>query len=265
MSDDRSPSFVLFSGDGPIARLTLNRPERLNAVTEELYIELIDALARLSDDAAVRVVLLRGAGRAFCAGADMKAHAAGERGPSERRRYVELTQEACERIQRLPKPVVAQVHGYALGAGAELCLNADFVLMSDDAQIGFPELSIGTYVTGGITFTLPRLVGVARAKRLLLRGERLSGAQAAEWGLAHDATPAPELEAAAEALAGDLAVLAPVPVRLLKSHLQDTATGDFTSALEQEREAVLECMGTEDWAEGVHAFAQRRRPRFTGS
>lgn len=255
---------VLVEIDGAIARVTLNRPGRLNAVSEELYTDLLDALARAGDDPAIRVVILRGAGRAFCAGADLKAHAAGARGPVERRVYAELAQEACKQIRLLPKPVVAQVHGYALGAGAELCLSADFLVASTDAQIGLPELSLGTYVGGGITHALPRLVGLARARRLLLLGERLSGADAADWGLAHAAVLPEELEPAAETLASELAAKAPLPVAFLKTQLETPPAGGLDGALEAEAEALLACMETEDWAEGIAAFAERRPPQFRG-
>lgn len=257
------PSTDLFSErDGSVRRLVLNRPHRLNAVTERLYRELLDELAAADADPDTRAVVLAGAGRAFCVGADQKEHAAGTRTRTERAEYVELAWRVCERIQRMGTPVVAAVHGYALGAGAELAASADFLVIAEDAQMGFLEVSIGTYVGGGVTRRLPRLVGLRRASELLMLGERFTGGQAAAWGLAHAAVPAGELPRAAAELAGSLASKAPIPMAKLKAALSSDEPLD--AVLRTEARDLLEVMDTQDWAEGVAAFAERRAPTFRG-
>jgi enoyl-CoA hydratase len=164
--------------------IRFNRPHRLNAVVERLYDELIAALRQAETDPDVRAVLLAGEGRAFCVGADMKEHGDGERTPLQRRQYLQLGNDACETIFRLKKPVVAAINGYALGAGAEMACSCDFVFMAESAKIGFPEVSIGTCVGGGVTQFLPRLVGLAKARELIFTGTKIDGIEAARIGLA---------------------------------------------------------------------------------
>jgi len=246
---------------GRVVRLVLNRPERLNAVSEELYARLLEELRRADADADVRAIVVAGEGRAFCVGADQKAHAEG-RTAAQQAEYVELGWRVCEAIQRASKPVVAAVHGYALGAGAEIATSADFLVMAEDAQMGFPEASIGTYVGGGVTRRLPRLVGLRRATELLMLGERFSGKDAASWGLAFVAVPADALAAAASDLAERLATKAPLSIARLKSALSSEASMD--EVLRTEAADLLAIMRTADWAEGVAAFRERRKPSFKG-
>lgn len=253
---------VLVSRRGQVAVLTLNRPERLNAVGEQLYRTLIDALAAADDDPQVRCVILTGAGRAFCVGADLKAHAAGTRTRADREHYAQLGQQACRQIQTMSTPVVAAVHGYALGAGAEMAVSADFLVIADDARIGFPEVSIGTFVGGGVTHRLPRLVGLRRATELLILGERCTGAQVYEWGLAHAAVTPDALLDSAAALADSLAAKAPLALARMKAALRRDDPLDV--ALDAEPRDLLALMDSEDWAEGVAAFAERRAPVFRG-
>lgn len=247
---------------GSTLTLTLHRPERLNAVNETLYQQLHAGLRRADEDPAVRTVVLRGAGRAFCVGADLKAHAGAERSIADRQAYAELAAEVIRTITTIGTPVVAAVHGYAIGAGAELACSADFLIVTDETILAFPELSLGTYVGGGVTARLPQLVGLARARELLFTGRRFTGAEAATWGLAHQAVAAAELAEATTTLADRLANAAPVPTALLKTQLSDQRR--FDDALRAEVDALVECMGTADWAEGVAAFAQRRTPVFQG-
>ena len=246
---------------GRVVRLVLCRPERLNAVNEELYTRLLDELGRADADPEVRVIVLAGEGRAFCVGADYKAHAEG-RTDAQNAEYVELGWRVCERIQKATKPVIAAVQGYALGAGAEMATSADFLVMTEDAQMGFPEISIGTYVGGGVTRRLPRLIGLRRATELLMLGERFTGRDAVAWGLAYAAVPADDLDAAVAQLADRLAAKAPVSMARLKAALQSDAPLD--EVLRAEAADLLEIMRTADWAEGVKAFRERRAPSFTG-
>ena len=240
-------SVVIAEPRGLVLRVTLNRPERLNAVSEELYTALLEQLAAAEADPGIRCVLLTGAGRAFCVGADLKAHGEGTRSEADRERYVDLGQRVCARIQQMGTPVVAAVRGYALGAGA---------------QMGFPEVSIGTFVGGGVTHRLPRLAGLRKATELLILGERFTGAQAAEWGLAYAAVDPDRLDEAAGELAAALVAKAPISLARMKRALLGAESLD--AALRREAADLLAVMRTEDWAEGVRAFADRRTPVFNG-
>lgn len=253
---------LLIERSGGVMRLTLNRPDRLNAVNEAMYGRLLEALADADNDADVRCVVLAGAGRAFCVGADLKEHRAGGRDADARARYVALGQDACARIQSIGKPVVASVHGYAVGAGSELAVSADFLVAAADARMRFPEVSIGTFVGGGVTHRLPRLVGLRRATTLLMCGDWFTGAEAAAWGLADAAPSADEVDLTVEALASELATKAPLSVRALKRRLADG--GSLGDALSAEADELLTIMDSDDWAEGVAAFAEKRPPSFTG-
>lgn len=255
---------VRYERGGDVARVSLNRPDSLNAVTPALYEGIRDALERAREEDA-RVVVLEGEGRAFCVGADMQLHDEVERTQKERREYVWQAQETCEAVQTHPLPVVAKVHGYAIGAGAELALSADFVLAAEDAEIRFPEVSIGTYVGGGVTYTLAARVGRARAKELVLSGASLTGEQAADEGLATSAHPAGTLDDAVDDLASDLAGNAPIPMAFAKEHFGRVAPATRDDALTAEAEALLACMATDDWQEGVDAFAEDRDPSFEGA
>jgi enoyl-CoA hydratase len=258
--------------DGPITTIRLHRPERMNAVTEAMYEELEDALEAARGDTGVRCLILTGSvlrrdgvdKQAFCAGADLKQHSAGTRGLDDRRRYVELAHETARRIREFPRPVLAAVNGPARGAGAELALCCDLMLVAEQATLAFPEIGLGTFVGSGLTHVLPRLVGLARAKELLYTGRVIDGPTAVELGLALECHPVDELGARAHALATEIAAGAPRSLALAKAALQASVEDGFGAALARETEAILECMETEDWKEGLRAFTERRGPRFTG-
>lgn len=260
-SEAESDPPVSYELAGHVARVTLSRPDRLNAVTRSLYEDLRAAFDRARDDDA-RVVVLEGEGRAFCAGADMKAHDETDRSPAERRAYVEAAQETCRTVQTHPTPVVAKVQGYAIGAGAELALSADLVVMAADAEMRFPEASIGTYVGGGLTYTLPERVGAATALELVLTAATVPGTEAGEIGLANEVVPPADLDDAVDDLAGTIAGHAPVPIRYAKRQFRRRPGRD--RALTAEADALLACMATDDWREGVDAFAEDREPTFGG-
>jgi enoyl-CoA hydratase len=258
--------------DEKIAIVRLDRPERMNAVNEGMYLEILDALGTLSNDDAVRCLILTGTvlhrdgaeKQAFCAGADLKKHAAGERTAEQRRDYIELAHRASRAIHELPKPVIAAVNGPARGAGAEMALSCDLVFMAEEATLAFPETGVGSMVGGGVTLLLPRIVGLARAKDLIYSGRVVDGREALALGLAARCCPVSELLVEALAYARLLAERAPLSLRLAKQHLQRYASSELVVALEAEGDAILECMETSDWREGARAFADKRRPRFIG-
>jgi len=252
-----------YERDGDVARVRLNRPDSLNAVTPALYEGICDGLERAADDDA-RVVVLEGEGRAFCVGADMENHDEAERTQKERREYVWQAQEAAKAVQTHPQPVIAKVQGYAIGAGAELALSADFVFMGEDAEIRFPEVSIGTYIGGGVTYTLAARVGQARAKELVLSAASLTGSEAADEDVVTSAHPDGELEDAVDELAEELAGNAPIPMEFAKEQFGRVGQATRDDMLTAEAEALLACMATDDWQEGVDAFAEDREPSFEG-
>ncbi|GGX82409.1 3-hydroxybutyryl-CoA dehydratase [Litchfieldella qijiaojingensis] len=255
---------LLIETQGPVVEIRFNRPHRLNAVVEPLYRELLVALAAADSDPEVRAVVLTGEGRAFCVGADMKEHGSATRSLYQRRQYLQLGNDVCEAIYRLKKPVIAAVNGYALGAGAEMAVACDFLLMADDARIGFPETSIGTCIGGGVSKILPQLVGLNMARQLLYTGRRIDGEEAARIGLATASWKADSLMTGAHRLANELARQAPVSIAMLKRLVNLGSSTDFDAQLQQELDAVFTCSTTEDWQEGVDAFAEKRTPSFKG-
>ncbi|MES0884273.1 enoyl-CoA hydratase/isomerase family protein [Roseibium sp. SCP14] len=254
---------IIYRRNGPVAEIRFNRPHRLNAVVSELYAETIDALNEAANDAEVRCVVLTGEGRAFCVGADLKEHGAGTRTELEKLQYLQLGNDVCEAIYKHSKVIIAAVNGYALGAGAEMSCSADFILMRQSAQIGFPEISIGTHVGGGVTEILPRLVGLAKARELIFTGRRIDGAEAADIGLATRVFADDEFDAGVAAFAAEIGSKAPYSIRFAKENLNH-AQRDLASRLITELDALRTCMLTEDWQEGVTAFAEKRAPVFKG-
>lgn len=261
---DVRPLEVESRDDGRLRILTLNRPARLNAVSLELYRDLHAAITAAAAAADVRVVLLTGAGRAFCVGADLKAHAGDEPTTQDRRRYIRAAQRAAAALQRCGKPVVAAVNGHAIGAGLELALACDFIVVAAEAKLRFPEVALGTFVGGGVTYTLPRRVGHARAAELLMLADFFTPAQALEMGLVNRVVAAGQVRDAALELARRLVERAPISLRHTKRLLQANPRLQPEAALRREAAALLACMRTADWREGVDAFAERRTPVFHG-
>lgn len=270
MSDEHPVTTARF---GRTVLLTLSRPQRLNAVSGPLYESLVRELRLLGSDREVRAIVLTGEGRAFSVGADLKDHgsreAQGEKIPDERvrerrKRYVRLGQLANLAIQRCPKPVVAAVNGHAIGGGLELALSCDLLVVAREAKLRFPEVGLGTFVGGGVTYTLPQRVGAGRAKELLLLGRFFSGGDAVAFGLANESRGAEQVLDRALELADELAAMAPLSIRHAKRLINRALHDQARRSLALEADALLECMDTRDWSEGVAAFAEERRPRFTG-
>jgi 2-(1,2-epoxy-1,2-dihydrophenyl)acetyl-CoA isomerase len=215
-----------------VARIYLNRPHRLNAVVPELTAGLVAALGRAGQDGA-RVVILAGRGRAFCSGFDLKEPVQHETVLATRLR-VDGIQEVTRAIRRFPGPVIAAVHGYALGAGCEFALGCDLVVAAQDAQFGFPEVSVGLSVTGGISRLLPLLVGPVRAKELVLLGDRFGAPRALELGLVNLVAPAGEHELLAAGMAARLRDQPPLALALAKQALDRGAECALEEAMAAE-------------------------------
>ncbi|HIJ19963.1 MAG TPA: enoyl-CoA hydratase/isomerase family protein, partial [Deltaproteobacteria bacterium] len=178
--------------------------------------------------------------------------------------YILLAHETTRMIHDFPKPVIVAVNGPARGAGAEMAINGDFILMADAATIAFPETGLGTFVGGGVTFLLPQLVGMMKAKELIYTGKIVTGPEAVKLGLALESFPVEELMPAALALAGKLAEKAPLSMAFVRDLVHNAPHRDFKTVILVEAEAILACMNTADWHEGIASFGEKRKPVFTG-
>lgn len=247
-----------------IVTLTLARPSRLNAVSRPLYEALISELEAADADPGVRCVVLTGEGRAFCAGADLKAHADGPPDENERARYIAAAQRANELLQSMGTPVVAAVNGHAIGAGLELALSADFMIVADDAKLRLPEIALATFVGGGVAYTLAERVGVLRAREIIYFGDVFSGSEAAEMGVANRAVPSGEVVAVATQWAERLTALAPLSLSAAKRLIGPAADRTRAAVMAEERAALDKIFGSADWAEGIAAYHEQRPARFTG-
>ena len=217
---------LLLDRDGGVLTLTLNRPDKLNAIDNPLADALLDALRSAAADPAVRAIRLRGHGRAFCAGRDVSAP------PTER--DLELVQAVARAIVTHRCPVIAAVHGWTVGAGLEWMMNADTVFAATDTRFKLPEASLGVFVTGGLVATLPAAVGPMRAKALTLLGEAFDAQQALAWGLVYRCVPVDELDAVSLAAARQIAALAPDVASAFKRVLNQIGLDDFDRAIEAE-------------------------------
>ncbi len=247
-----------------ITEICFNRPHRLNAVVEQLYRDVLACLDSAEKDNNIRAIVLRGEGRAFCVGADMKEHESGARSLEQKKDYLQLANDVCRRIFECKKPVIAAVNGYALGAGAEMAVAADFILMAQSAQIGFPEISIGTFLGGGVTHILPNIVGLTQARRLIFIGEKIDGKEAKNIGLAVDVLPDEMFEESVNVFANLVASKAPLSMMFAKQQLNNPNAKGFRGCLDTELESIVSCMQTKDWQEGIDAFVEKRSPVFTG-
>jgi len=226
--------YVLSAG---IARIHLNRPQRLNAVVPSLVGGLVAAL-ELARAEGARAIVLAGRGRAFCAGHDLKEPVPQETVLETRARLEEI-QEVTRLIRSFPGPVIAAVHGYALGAGCEFALGCDLIVADADAVFGFPEVSVGLSVTGGISNLLPRIVGPARAKELLLLGEHIGAARAAELGLINRVAPVGGHEEVALEMAATVASRPPLAASLAKRVIDAGADATMEEAMTTEVEHAI--------------------------
>jgi 2-(1,2-epoxy-1,2-dihydrophenyl)acetyl-CoA isomerase len=255
-------TIILESAEG-IATLTLNRPEARNALDLTMREELVKAFDEIEGDAGTRIVILTGAGGHFCAGGDVKSmrqkHTA-----SEGRARVELLNRFVLRLFSFPKPVIAMVDGFAVGAGCNIALGCDMIVASDRARFGEVFLKIGLVPDGGGTWLLPRLVGLAKAKELVLTAEIIDAAEALRIGLVNRVVPTAELESATRALAARIAAGPPIAASLAKSLLNRAATVDLAAALEGEAFGQSNAITSEDHAEGVRAFLEKRPAKFQG-
>lgn len=248
--------------DTNVATLTLNRPDRLNAFDREMVDAWAGALAELSSDRDVHVIVVTGAGRAFCAGGDLSTLAE-DAGPIERKRFLTDHVHRVERAMRsVEQPVIAMINGAAMGAGLDMALLCDLRLAADDAKLGEAYVKLGLVPGDGGAWMLPRLVGPARALELLLTGRVLSGAEAAEWGLVNRSLPGDQLNEAVFSLAAELAAGPQLAQRLIKRAVYASEQMTRATHFDQISSAMALAQSRSDFENAVDALRRGEKPQF---
>jgi enoyl-CoA hydratase/carnithine racemase len=253
---------ITYGVDAGIARIVLNRPGQLNAISPTLLEELDTVCDAVERDPGVRVATLTGAGRAFSAGADLRAVRELSPDAQKWRQFMGLWHRVFNRLEALPVPVIAGVHGFALAGGLELMLLADLAVADESARLGDQHANFGLVAGGGGSQRLPRLIVARRAKELMLLGGWLSAAQALEWGLVNRVAPAGKLEASVDEIAAALAEKSGSASRTVKALVNRGLDMDLARGLDLELALVAEHMRSADAAEGLRAFAEKRTPVF---
>ena len=254
---------VLLEREGHLAHLILNRPQVLNAINNELAEDLSAACEALASDSDVWAVIFRGTGeRAFSAGADLKARR--EMSPEQWRAQRALFREMFDKLRGIAQPMIAAVHGYALGGGTELAMLADMIIAADDAVFGLTEVSLGIIPGGGGTQNLARLIGRNRAKELIFAARRIPAEEALWLGLVNRVVPRADLMTSAVAVAEEIMRNSPFAVRQAKWAIDHGVDLPLEQGFLREHEAYMLAIASEDRREGIAAFNEKRRPNFTG-
>ena len=244
--------------DGPVATITYNRPDKLNAMTPEMAALMIAAVERCNTDPAVRAVVLTGTGKAFCAGSDI----------AELDRYAtpwdfRNRPEYCDALRALLKPSIAAINGYAFGGGLEMALSCDIRIASDTARMAAPEIKLGWIGGGGMTALLAHSIGPSNAAMMVMTGDPVDAVQALGWGLVSEVTAPDALLDRARAIAATIASRAPIAAETARANLKAAYNMPLERAVAYERDLQAVCFATEDAAEGRAAFAQKRAPAFS--
>jgi 2-(1,2-epoxy-1,2-dihydrophenyl)acetyl-CoA isomerase len=260
---------VLKQVDGPIAHLVLNRPEVRNALDTDSLNLLVSHLRDLEQDAAIRCVVLRGAGEHFMAGADLKAfkqqvdRSNGDLRGMFEERVLHDGNRFPQIMERMPQPIIASVRGGVIGGGMALALAADMVIASENAFFMCSQVNFGLLPDGGVTWNLTKLLGPRLAKQLMFLGERVGAAQAERIGLVSRVVPDADLEDATRALAAEFAAKPRVSLRTIKQLVNDAPRITLAEGLQREARSVGECVSHDDFREGLNAFFEKRKPNFS--
>lgn len=254
MTDD-----ILFTVDGHVATITLNRPQKLNAVTPEMSDAIIEAVETVNASDTIRCVIVTGAGeRAFCAGSDIKELDAYETPWHFRNRP-----DYCDAMRKLLKPTIAAVNGYAFGGGLETSMSCDIRIASENAQFAAPEIKLGWIGGGGMATFLAHSIGASNAALMLMTGDAIPAERALAWGLVSEVVPQADLMARARAIAETIASRAPIAAETAKLNLRAAYAMPQEKAIEYERDLQTICFATADALEGRAAFKEKRAPVFT--
>jgi 2-(1,2-epoxy-1,2-dihydrophenyl)acetyl-CoA isomerase len=258
--------WILYKREGGVATIILNRPRALNALNAEMIEEILDAVKKTAEDKEVKVLILTGAGRAFCFGADISEFRQAQKTPSTNSPFALLakSQEIIRGLVNLPLPTIAALNGFATGLGLDLALACDLRIAAERAKLGEAFVAMGLVPDGGGTFFLPRLVGLAKAAEMIFTGEPLSASQAERIGLVNRVVPSQNLEKSAQELANKLARGPSLAISLAKKALWKNLQGDLDTALKIEAETQKICLESEDHLEAVKAFIEKREPTFRG-
>jgi enoyl-CoA hydratase len=253
---------ILVEREGRVAIVTVNRPDKLNALNDQVRTDMLAALAQIETDDSVGVVVITGAGeKSFIAGADIGEFAG--RTPFDQR-YAMRSPRIFDIMSSFPKPVIAMINGFCLGGGCELALSCDFRIASEKARFGQPEIKLGLIPGGGGTQRLSRLVGTGQAMRLILSGDMIDAAEAGRIGLVEMVVPAEELRAKTLELANRIAGMSPLTLKVAKEAVRASEKMSIEEGVNYERDLFCLCFSTADKEEGVKAFLEKRQPQWTG-
>ncbi len=255
---------ILFQKEGELGIITINRPEQRNALDLDTRKEMLQALQDIRKDGGLRVLIITGSGeKAFASGADI--HLLKEMKPTECFEFFEkFSHKLYDEIENLEIPVIAMIKGYCLGGGCELAAACDMRIASEDAKFGHPEVNLGLIPSGGATQRLPRLIGIGRAKELILTGQIIGAKEAERIGLVNRVVPVGELKKAVKEIASMIAEKGPISIKMAKKALNEGLKGNFDTAMHYEVALQSVCFTTNDHSEGIEAFLEKRKPEFKG-
>jgi len=261
-----SNPLILESRHEGVATLSLNRPDKLNAINKDLAIALNESLARITTDKSVLVVVITGAGRAFCAGGDLGLIGEGRKKNdiTELERLLRAGMHSVLKIRSMAQPVIAAVNGPAAGAGMNIALAADIRIASENATFGQNFVKVGLFPDYGGTYFLPRLVGHAKAAEMFYTGDMIDAREALRLGIVNRVVPATQLESETRELAKQIAEDPSVSIRAMKNALFGSHKLELEKALDDEVEQQLKCFRSQDCREGITAFLEKRPPKFHG-
>jgi len=251
---------LLYKKENRVVTITLNRPERLNALNHQLVTELVELIEEIESDNDARAVILTGAGKGFCAGADIKEIV----NPTAKKLPIGKRYSFFNKLEDLTVPVIAAVNGACNGGGLELALCCDFIIAAKNASFGLGEVKLGVIPAGGGTARLPRLIGIRRSKEFLYFGNRIDGEEAVRIGLVNKAVPLNDLIIEANKWAEELAGQPPLSIKAIKYCVNVGMQMDLLSALEYENQAAATLFHSDDCKEGMAAFIEKRKPAFNG-